>query len=360
MARHSLLKLSTYTQHTTSILFIFGFLVDIRLLPDISEHITQYIGLAYLLGIGLCIIIREWVVARNTASSLEQKVYATLTFSIAYLSGSALSFVFVYVIRGADFSVSWPLYVLLLTCILANEVISSHKYRFSLDVGVLFIAMLFYIVFTIPIIVGSQNDFIFLVSMIATVLVGLVYIFILQGISEMASYEAPRGYALALGIPMFVGMLYVLNIIPAVPLSLASHGVYHTLTKYDDGSYLGAEEVYSSTIGYFRTPVYHLMLSDDGVYVFASVKAPAKVTAPIAHVWEYYDESTHRWNEMAVIAYTTEGGRDAGYRAYSHKSNVAEGLWRVTVRVGDNRIVGRIKFRVQKTDQPVAVSRVVF
>jgi hypothetical protein len=54
-------------------------------------------------------------------------------------------------------------------------------------------------------------------------------VYLLRFTSESAEEEASRMYALSIGIPMFIGMLYFLNVIPAVPLSLANGGVYQSL-----------------------------------------------------------------------------------------------------------------------------------
>ncbi len=359
MIRQSLLTLETYTKHATTILFVVGFFIDMALLPDISDRLTQYIGLIYLTMIGVLILFREWVVSRNTATNIEQKLYSLATFAIAYFSGSALSFVFVYALRGAALSVSWPLFIILLLCSLANELVSSHKYRFTLDIGIYFTAVLFYAVFNVPILIKEQNDIIFLISLVLSALFGFIYISLLSRVSEVAHYEAPRGYALAIGIPMFVGMLYILNVLPAVPLSLSASGVYHSITHYDDGSYLAKSERKGTTFPYLAVQVYHLSPNDNGVYVFASVKAPTELKAPILHVWEYYDEVTKNWGQSTVISYTTEGGRPSGYRAYSHKENITEGLWRVTIRAGNNRVVGRVAFKVKKVDtQPELINTV--
>jgi hypothetical protein len=65
-------------------------------------------------------------------------------------------------------------------------------------------------------------------------------------------------------------------------------------------------------------------------------------------VWEYYDITTNMWIPMTTIAFTLAGGRDDGYRAYSQKENLTEGLWRVTVKVDSKRIFGRMKFYIKK------------
>ena len=134
------------TRHTTTILFVGGFLFDLVILPDAGHFATIWIGFFYLGVVAGSIAFREWVVAQNTVTESERKLFSALTFAIAYFSGSALSFVCVYAIRSAEFSVSWPLLIILLLCILANELTSSHHFRLVLDIGMLLIATLFFII----------------------------------------------------------------------------------------------------------------------------------------------------------------------------------------------------------------------
>ncbi len=335
-------------RHATTLLFIGGFIFDLIILPEAGHFLTIVIGFVYLGIVAFAIAFREWIVSRNRATKGEQQLFSFLTFAIAYFSGSALSFVCVYAIRSAAFAVSWPLLILLFVCILANEVVSSHQFRFTLDVGVFLIALLFFVIFNVPVVLNVQNDITFLLSAGIAIALSLLYVRILQSTSESAYEEAPRLYALAVGIPMFIGMLYFLNVIPAVPLSLASGGVYHSVMRNEEGNYLATVEVDTRFLHTLRTPVYHMGESDNGAYFFSSVSAPALLTAPISHVWEYYDPALKHWVTMTTIAFTLAGGRENGYRAYSHKENVTEGLWRVTVKVDDKRIIGRIKFYIVK------------
>jgi hypothetical protein len=150
---------------------------------------------------------------------------------------------------------------------------------------------------------------------------------------------------------MFIGMLYFLNVIPAVPLSLAKSGVYHSVVKSDGGEFVAQKEEDTRMFSGLRTVVYHLTPTDTGVYFFSAVNAPAELTAPISHVWEYYDTTKNKWIESTTISFTLAGGRDNGYRAYSEKENITEGLWRVTVKVDEKRIVGRATFIVKKSDE---------
>lgn len=337
-------------RHANTLLFLGGFIFDLLILPEAGHTLTIILGTVYLSIVAVAIGLREWIISQNTASRTEQRIFAFLTFAIAYFSGSALSFISVYAIRSAAFSVSWPLLLLLLMCVFVNEFISSHHFRLTLDVGVLLIATLFFVVFNVPLFVKVQNDTTFLVSIILTILISLVYVYFLHFTSESAYEEASRLYALAVGIPMFIGMLYFLNVIPAVPLSLANGGVYHSVTREGGGDFLAVQEADNRIFASWRVPVYHVSQNDNGAYFFSAVNAPAEITAPMSHVWEYYDESTHRWVPSTTISFTLAGGRDDGYRAYSQKENITEGLWRVTVKVDEKRIVGRMKFYIKKSD----------
>ncbi len=342
-------------RHATTLLFVGGFIFDLIILPEAGHTFTIWIGLLYLSIVGGSIALREWVIARNTATEGEQKVFSLLTFAIAYFSGSALSFVCVYAIRSAIFSVSWPLLLILLLCVIANELVSSHHFRFNLDVGVFLIALFFFIVFNLPILLKVQNDTTFLISTGIAIGLSLFFVYILSFTSDGAKEESPKLYSLAYGIPMFIGMLYFLNVIPAVPLSLTSTGIYHTISRNESGIFKGLGETDTRIFSTLRTPVFHLTPTSNGVYFFSAVGAPAELTAPLSHVWEYYDPVTNIWVEKFSIAFTLAGGRENGYRAYSQKENIEDGLWRVTVKVDAKRIVGRMKFYVKEEVKEVGL-----
>ncbi len=345
---HFATKYKQYLKHTTTVLFIFGFVTDMLLLPDVNNSLTKYIGLGYILGVAALIAFREWVVARNTADERERKLFSFSSFGIAYLSGAALSFVFVYALRSAALSVSWPLFLILLLCMVANEAFATHTYRFTIDIMVLFIAVVFYVLFNAPFIVNTQNETVFYVSILAAIGVSLLYVFSISSISETSEEETPRMYSLAVGIPMFIGMLYFLNMIPGVPLSLTEGGVYHNVKRLDTGEYLVEEEENKKVFASIRTKVHTISDNQSDVFFLSAVRAPQKMTAPITHVWEYYDENKNKWITSTIVPFTLSGGREDGYRAYSHKENIFEGLWRVTVKVDEKRIVGRFKFYIEK------------
>lgn len=338
-------KIQKHIKHISSILFFFGFAVDMFLLPDVNDVLSRYLGLLYIVSLAIIIIIREMVVVDEKSGVLKQRFYSMLTFAIAYFSGSALSFIFVYAWRSAALSISWPIFIILFLCMIANELVSIHRWRAVIDVAVLIIASLFYILFNLPFVIGKQNDLIFFLGLGLAFAFSFVYIRLFNRISKRDQYV--ENYILAIVIPAFVGGLYILNLIPAVPLSINNQNVYHYVEKRS-GEYFAQDEVKTKSIfDIFRTPVENITDSDKSLYFFAAVRAPAALTAPITHLWEYYNENTKQWEVRNKLTFNIYGGRQDGYRAYSNIANAVPGKWRVTVKVDSGRIIGRYNFKVQ-------------
>ena len=174
MLFRSFKSLKIYTAHSTTIIFLAGFLFDMVMLPDLDDPFARYVGFGYLCAVALLIMFREWVISQNKATLFEQRTYSVATFLISYCSGAALSFVFIYALRSAAFSVSWPLFLILALCIGLNELVSTHNLRFNLDIGILLFAILFYTIFNTPLFLGVQNNFSFLVSIAVSMGVSLI------------------------------------------------------------------------------------------------------------------------------------------------------------------------------------------
>lgn len=68
------------------------------------------------------------------------------------------------------------------------------------------------------------------------------------------------------------------------------------------------------------------------------------VTLPILTVLRYVFISA--WEIVEDIDYDITGGRDGGYRGYTFKNNVKEGLWKVEVITNEELVLGVVDFKV--------------
>ncbi|WP_447555933.1 DUF5924 family protein [Vreelandella sp. EE22] len=84
-------------------------------------------------------------------------------------------------------------------------------------------------------------------------------------------------------------------------------------------------------------------LSNSGIYAYTAIRAPRGLSETIYHVWH------HNGQEMDAVELTISGGREQGYRAWSHKQNFpAEpaGDWRIDIMTAGGQRLGLMRFTV--------------
>lgn len=89
-------------------------------------------------------------------------------------------------------------------------------------------------------------------------------------------------------------------------------------------------------------------LQSRGLYVYTAIRAPRGLREKIYHVWR------HDGNVVERIALVIHGGRDQGYRAWTHKQNFSsepEGRWQVDVITQTGQRIGSVRFTVAANDE---------
>lgn len=84
-------------------------------------------------------------------------------------------------------------------------------------------------------------------------------------------------------------------------------------------------------------------LHHQGLYSWTAVKAPRGLNEKIFHVW------LHNKKEVDRITLNINGGRELGYRAWTHKVNFPKdsvGKWQVKVVTESGQLIGLTKFTV--------------
>ncbi|MDR5868604.1 DUF5924 family protein [Halomonas koreensis] len=82
-----------------------------------------------------------------------------------------------------------------------------------------------------------------------------------------------------------------------------------------------------------------------GLYAFTAIHAPRGLKEEIVHEWRHQGRLVDR------IPLTIQGGRQAGYRAWSHKRRFPDrpaGDWRVDVMTSGGQRIGVLRFRVSE------------
>ena len=91
------------------------------------------------------------------------------------------------------------------------------------------------------------------------------------------------------------------------------------------------------------TPLMPTALSGQGLYAYTAIHAPRGLQEEVVHVWRQDGVVVDR------IPLEIQGGREAGYRAWSHKQNFPEdprGAWRIDVMTDSDQRIGVLRFTV--------------
>ncbi len=82
---------------------------------------------------------------------------------------------------------------------------------------------------------------------------------------------------------------------------------------------------------------------DAGLYAYTAIHAPRGLDERIFHVWYRDNEQVDR------ISLNISGGREEGYRAWTHKVNFPEqreGNWKIRVVTAADQLIGELRFKV--------------
>ncbi len=97
-----------------------------------------------------------------------------------------------------------------------------------------------------------------------------------------------------------------------------------------------------------RTPRGEMVLTPEnlrtrGLYAYTAIRAPRGLREKIYHVWRHDGRVVER------IALIIHGGRDQGYRAWTHKQNFSgdvSGRWQIDVTTAVGQRIGTLRFTV--------------
>lgn len=268
-------------------------------------------------------------------------------FLMQYAFGGLLSGFFVFYFRGASLSTSWFFLTLLFGLLVGNEFFRTRYQQFAFQMSIFFFVLYSYMIFLVPIIVGTMNTWVFLLSGAVSIIVMGIFLYAFSYLMPTTKHHIGITVAASMGgIIFLVNAMYVLNILPPLPLSLKEAGVYHNITRTADGYHAtGEEDAWYAFLMPHKTV--HI-LRGGTLYFYSAVFAPTRLTETrIVHHWEYFDEDKDAWVSKSRVVFSITGGRDGGYRGYSEKNNIEAGTWRVRVETMRGQVLGQMQFVVE-------------
>ncbi len=342
-----------HRHHFLTVAFVFGFIVDNLTLTRVDQLFDNAILLTYIvLAMGSFLMLYA-----GSAGKFPEKMnhavrrYAPLFTQYAF--GGLFSGMLIFYGRSGSWMVSWPFLLIILGVIWGNETIKDRVQRLLFNIAMLFVGLFSYVVLIVPVVVGAMGALVFVGSGILALCIMLLFIRVLALIVPrfIALHQRALIFMIGLIFALF-NFLYFANIIPPIPLSLKQVGVYHSVVRFEDGSYqLKYEEGDWWQFYKASDDIFH-PVAGGNVFCFAKVFAPTTIQTDIYHTWEYYSEDEGKWIEHARLSYPIVGGGAEGYRGYTLIENYRDGTWRCTVETARGQVLGREVFKVD-TQHPV-------
>lgn len=337
-------------RYLSPLALVLGFLWDSLTLQRIDLWIENVIIVAYLFIAGISILILNAYQGGRLYARLFEKIVFITPFLLQFAFGGLFSAFVIFYSKSASFIASWPFILILGFLLIGNELFRERYLKFTFQVSIFFIALYSYLILAMPVLFNQIGAFVFIISGITAVLLisGFIYI-IYKAIPERFKEAQVLLFTIIGIIYLVFNFLYFTNIIPPVPLALKESGIYHSIERTGNKYKLTYEP--SPWYSFFQeyNDVFHWR-SGERVYCYSAVFAPTDIDTKIFHRWSYWSEEKEEWVKTDRLGYFIIGGRGGGFRGYTFKSNLLEGDWRVEVITERDQVLGRIDFKIIKTD----------
>ncbi len=345
----NILRLSFLRRHWLTVAFCLGFVTDYLLLNRVDDKVDNLVLLFYVVLASVSIVLFYVGIAERVPASLGNLLNKFMPVLMQYSFGGLLSGMLIFYGRSGDLIVSAPFLVLIVSVILANELVKKRSDRLLYNLAVYFIGLFSYLVLVIPVLTGEMGDLVFIVS-------GLIALIVIYFLIKVLSWVIPnylviekKWIVFTVGcIYILFNSLYFLNIIPPIPLSLTELSIYQGVKRTALGGYRITKTADSWQQKIPLMPNVFNPIKGQGAYCFARVYAPTTLTTEIVHRWEYYDE-IQGWVTRFTTSYKITGENKNGYRGYTTSNNIQSGKWRCSVETVRGQVLGRETFIVDNT-----------
>lgn len=308
---------------------------------------STLIGLGiYLLVAAACILYVAFSEKRamDWTHPLLERLRLAIPLVLQLAFGSLFSMSLLFYWFSGTLSASWPVFLLLLVLILGNEVFRHTYLQPLVQITLFSFALCAYSSVLFPFLFNSLSSGVVLAGAILSLGVSLLLIWLLIRIAPVFKKQRWSMIASVMLVFGVLTMLYSLNAIPPIPLSLREAGIYHDVRRIGSAYQLiGEPESFWQTLVQGQT----LHLDSTGrVYAYTVIYSPADLNTVIYHAWERYNEATRTWEATDRLSFPITGGRADGYHGYSFKTIHQPGKWRVTVMTARGQALGRMRVRI--------------
>lgn len=313
---------------------IFGFASGLAsfLLVDRQAELARVLGLVMLVS-------WLWLILENVLREQIERWFGLqvpaplLRYATQMIHQESLFFVLPFFFITTTWNSGQALFTGVLAAAALASIIDPLYYKWLAPRRWLFLAYhtlaLFAVLLTaLPIIFKLTTPQSYQLALAAAVLLSFPSLFSTITVQRWWRGSLLVGLTLAIGVGGWLARVWV----PPATLWLADVAV---TTEFDDQNRAPGASLRQLSLA---------QLHEQGLYAYTAINAPRGLNERIYHVWQ------HNGVEVERIALEIRGGREKGYRAWTHKQNFptdAAGRWQIQVLTEAGQMIGVLRFKVE-------------
>jgi Protein of unknown function (DUF2914) len=337
-----------HAREESTAFFIGGFLFDAVMVGRIDETPMLVQQAAYLAVTGLLL----GAMLRFELLELEPPRWLKLPWryvehAMHFMLGTLLNAFSLFYVKSGSGATAVLFLALISLLLLVNEHPRFHRLGPVVLFGLYSFSLTSYLAYLLPVLLGHLRPWMFFVASALS----LLPIFLLARLMARWGEDSRRAFRQALvpafGVQALLLLLFIAHLVPPVPLSVRSLGVWHGVER--EGQEFKLSRL---PAGRWRNPwrkdePTFLARPGDRVFVFTRVFAPHNFRDQVRVRWARWEPARGQWTQSDAIPLRIVGGREEGFGGYAYKQNWAPGEWRVAIETEDGREIGRTRFEIR-------------
>jgi len=324
--------------------FAGGFVFDAYMLQRIDDTPMLLQQGAYLLVAGILIVLGHLIEAREVElKGILKKLWRVGDPLIHFMLGTLLNAFMIFYMKASSGLTAALFFVVIAGSLAINELPYFHRFGRLVLLGLYSFCVTSYFAYLLPVLLGRIRAWMFYLAV-----AGAVGVLALLG--KLFARSQPKGgwrqvMVPGLAVQAALAGLYLLHLIPPVPLSVEELGIYHEVARAPGGGY---------QLSHLPGAWWQVWKTDDRAFVarpgdkvfcFVRVFAPRNFHDRIVVRWSF-DDPKRGWVDQGALPLSIVGGREEGFRGYAYKAHYQPGDWKVSVETEDGRTVDDLSFTI--------------
>lgn len=344
-SKHEMAEIATF--------FFLGFAYDILTLNRIDDTFTIVQQALYLGVLTVLLLLNERYGEGSGAEPPRwlAKVWRFREDALHFFYGSLMSSYTLFFFKSASGFLGFIFLVVMLGLMVANELPRFRALGPVVRVALFSLCVTSYFAYVLPVLLGRIGWPVFLAASVlgAACIFGLMHAIRRWNPDPKA---LTRHFALpGFGVPGLLFLLYVVGVLPPIPLAVQYSGIYHDVKPKPSGNSRRYHLSHERTWWRFwhHGDQHFLARPGEKAYYFFRIFAPSGFHAFNVRVRWYYDSPEKGWAEVGkgTLLPVISNGTDRGFRSFAYASNPKPGDWVAVLETEDGHEINRLHFTVE-------------